>query len=88
MSDVSEPTEDAIRECSLQVIGFLTAIETEAGEADAELLSGSPTESELDALLSALLRMCQSFAFDLARCEGLQLIDVYAREAARVIDES
>ena len=88
MSSVSEPTEDAIRECSLRVIGFLTALETDAVYEGADLLSSSPTEPELDALLSALLRMCQSLAFDLARREGQQLIDVYAREAARVIDES
>jgi hypothetical protein len=66
----------------------LTPVETDATYAAADLLSSSATESELNALLSALLRICQNLAFDLAQREGERLIEVNAQEAARVIDES
>ena len=87
MGDPTESAKEEARERTLRAIGFLTAMEMGELDQGADLLGGTMNTNQIQALVTALLRLCHNFASDVARIERVDLIEVYRREAARVINE-
>jgi hypothetical protein len=87
MSDPIESAKEEVRDRTLRVIGFLTAVELGELDHGADLLGGAMDTPQVTALVTALLRLCHNFASDVARLEHIEVTQVYRREAARVIAE-